>query len=532
MEHTTDISSTEHNNNSINNNDDVKPLEESQKTSIMSSTALPTKQRILVLIGCSFAVLMATLNLTLVATALPAIVKEFDALSSSFWVATAYMLTNTSFQPLYGRLSDIFGRKSTMLCAQIIFMLASLGSALSTSMSMLIIFRALMGVGGSGLVSLVYLVISDVVEPYNRGKYQGLISAIFAVASVVGPLLGGALTDSLSWRWIFYINLPIGGATVLMVGFFLKLPVKSGSISKKIRQIDFIGAFLVLATTITLLLPTTWGGKAYPWHSPVIISLYCVSALLLAITVYWEGWQAKHPLTPGRMFKRTSTVASFACGFFFGWSFFGLIYYVPLFYEMLRGNSATMSGLQLLPLVIPVAIISIVAGTVTAYLPPVGAGLMTLYSVDPNQSLEIGAMFLTGFGLGFGMQLVILVAQYTSSASDIAVATTLSNFFRIIGAVTGTIFNHGLAVGMARYLPNVPFNGNVAVLRALPAEQQALSNLVLSLCFVSNVPPLILAFIAAMFCKVVHGAKAMRQQAKAELKAKENSRGTSAEQQV
>ncbi|KAI9592673.1 major facilitator superfamily domain-containing protein [Syncephalis fuscata] len=406
---------------------------------------------------CGFAVFMATLNLTLVATALPAIAKQFNALSDSFWIATAYMLTNTSFQPLYGRLSDIFGRKTTMLCAQTIFMLGSLGSALST-------------------------IISDVVEPYNRGKYQGLISAVFAIASVVGPLLGGTLTDNLSWNWAFYINLPVGAITVFMVGFFLKLPVRAGSIKEKIKQIDFFGALLVLAATVSLLLPTTWGGKRYPWNSAVIIALYCVAILLAGITVYWEGWKAKHPLTPGRMFRRKSTAASFTCGFFFGWSFLSLVYYIPLFYELLRGTTATASGLQLLPLVIPIAVISIASGTATSYLPAwsyrafllfgmaiatVGTGLMTLFDVNPNQPLEIGAMFLAGFGLGFGMQLVILVAQYTSEPGDIGVATTLSSFFRIIGgafgvAVTGTIFNHGLESAMAQYLP---VSSNIAMVK-------------------------------------------------------------------
>ncbi|KAK9761068.1 hypothetical protein K7432_014318 [Basidiobolus ranarum] len=311
---------------------------------------LALSQLILVFVSLTLAVVLAVLDRTIVATALPKIASDFSAFDQITWVATAYMLTATACQPLYGKFSDIFGCKPTFLAAIIIFEIGSALSGASQSMTMLIVARAIGGIGGGGIQGMIFIIISKIIPIRERGKYQGIISAVVAFSSVLGPLLGGVFTDDTTWRWAFYVNLPIGVITIVVVYFFLHLPIEQSSLLEKIKRIDFIGTLLLLGFIITLLLPTQWGGSTYAWNSPEIISLYCVSGALLISFIVVEYRFAVEPIIPCHLFGIRTLVFNFMVRIFYGMFFFGLVYYIPLYYQIVRGESAISSGLEMLPM--------------------------------------------------------------------------------------------------------------------------------------------------------------------------------------
>ncbi|CAJ0909369.1 16962_t:CDS:10 [Entrophospora sp. SA101] len=426
----------------------------------------------------AFAVFLAALDQTIVSTALPAIASEFKALDQIAWVATAYLLTMTALQTTYGKLSDIFGRKSTFLFSIIIFEIASLLCGLAPNMEAMIIFRALGGIGGGGIISLVIIIISEIVPTQDRGKYQGLIGACFGIASVVGPLLGGAFTDHVTWRWAFYINLPLGVVTIVTVVAFLKLPGPTGSLLAKLKRVDYYGTVMIMVATILLLLSLSWGGSQYAWNSAIIISLLCVGALCFVAFGLIESKIALEPVAPPHLFKNLNIVASFAVNFFHGMVFFGFIYYAPLYFQIVKGESATASGLELLPYILGVVFSSIIIGQLVsrtnvfsfrticmfgAVLVVVGSGLITTWTETTERGPQIGYMLITGFGVGSIMQTTILLGQQIVSINDLAPTTALLLFFRFIGAVfgvavIGTIFQNKLEenVDALNLPPDVP----------------------------------------------------------------------------
>ncbi|RKP23086.1 major facilitator superfamily domain-containing protein, partial [Syncephalis pseudoplumigaleata] len=287
----------------------------------------------------SLAVLLAALDQTIVATAVPKIASELGGFEQVSWVGTAYLLTSTACQPLYGSFSDIFGRRIMILFAISLFVLGSMGCGFAWSMTALIVFRAVAGVGGAGLLALVMVILTDIVPPQRCGQLQGAVGAIYALASIVGPLIGGLFTDHLTWRWAFHINLPIGAITVLVIVLALHLPAVPGSSRVKLQRVDWLGSLLVIASNVLLLLPTSWGGQDYPWQHPMVVSFYGVGAMMLAVTVWWEGWGCeryggKRPLIAASLFRQTEIRAIFASVFAMGWVFFGFTYYFPMYYQV------------------------------------------------------------------------------------------------------------------------------------------------------------------------------------------------------
>ncbi|CAI2165396.1 16006_t:CDS:10 [Funneliformis geosporum] len=438
-------------------------------------TPLPRVKFLMVFVGLTFGIFLAALDQTIVATTLSAIAVEFSALDQIAWIGTAYLLTATAFQPTYGKFADIFGRKMTFLMAIFLFEIGSLVCGLAPNMVTLIIARAIAGFGGGGILGLVFIIIADIVSLQDRGKYQGMIGGVFGIASVVGPLLGGAFTDSkLTWRWAFYINLPFGAVTVACVIFFLHLPHPSGSILEKIKRIDWWGTIVLVGSTVSILLSLNWGGNKYEWNSPVIIVLLCVGVLGFITFAFVERHIAVEPIAPGRLFKNITVVACFGVNIFQGMSFFGLVYFVPLFFIFVKGASATQAGLELLPLILGVVFASIFSGQfvsrtnkisykiiciVGGMLITIGAGLMSTFNENSSRAEFTGYLLIGGLGIGCIMQTTILASQQVVGYKDIASVTSLLTFFRTIGAVFGlailaTIFNNELNRNLPKELQN------------------------------------------------------------------------------
>ncbi|KAL2917405.1 hypothetical protein HK105_203070 [Polyrhizophydium stewartii] len=421
----------------------------------------------LILLGLAMAVFLASLDQTIVSVAIPAVAQEFKSLDEIAWIGTAFFLTSTAFIPTYGKLADIFGRKPVFLLAVFVFEIGSIMCGASTSMKMLIVSRAVAGLGGGGIFSLAIIIISDLVPLKDRAKYQGLIGACFGLASVAGPLLGGLFTDKLSWRWNFYINGPVGAITIVVSLFILKLPHTGGDWRASFARVDFLGTAVLVAGVITFLIPIQGGGTLYEWNSPTVISLFIVGAVLLIAFVLIELRVAKEPIMPLELFTKRYALSAFASAFFLGMSFFGAIFYTPVYFQVVNGDTATQAGINTIPLIMGMVVFSISAGVIASstghYMPlvtlggiliTIGLGLMSTLGAASTTGMKIGYLIITGAGLGFGFQSIVIASQASVEESYLAVVTSISNFWQTIGAVfglaiTSSVFNNKLKTLLA-----------------------------------------------------------------------------------
>jgi EmrB/QacA subfamily drug resistance transporter len=482
-----------------------------------------SKRRILVIIGAlMLGMLLAALDQTIVSTALPTIVGDLKGGSHIAWVITAYLLATTVSTPLWGKLGDQYGRKVFFQAAIVIFLIGSVLSGLANSMFMLIAFRAVQGLGSGGLMVGAQAIVADVVSPRERGRYQGLFGAVFGVSSVVGPLLGGVFVDNLSWRWIFYINVPIGALALAVVA--AQVP---GHLSRVHHKIDYLGtAALSLAATALILL-TSLGGTTYPWASTPIYLLGAAGALLIGLFVLVER-RAAEPVLPLHLFRlRVFSVTSIV-GFIVGFAMFGAITYLPAFFQVVRGISPTVSGVYLLPLMAGLLLVSITSGQVIArtgkyrFFPIVGTAVMTvglflLSLMSPGSSTlqDSLSMLVLGLGLGGVMQVLVIITQNGVPRTELGVATSGATFFRSIGgsfgtAIFGAIFANVLVGNLASHLHGVRLPAGFSAADATPAVLSHLPAVVhqgfvagyaqsIQTVFLVAVPIAALAFLATWF---------------------------------
>ncbi|MGH9002685.1 MAG: MDR family MFS transporter [Acidimicrobiia bacterium] len=482
------------------------------------------RRRILITFsGLMAGMFLAALDQTVVATALPTIAGELGDLEKLSWVVTSYLLTSTATTPLYGKLSDLYGRRPLYQAAIAIFLVGSVLSGLARDMPQLIAFRAIQGAGAGGLISLAITIIADIVSPRERGRYQGYVGAVFAVSSVVGPLAGGFFVDHLSWRWAFYANLPIGAVAVVITTLTLRIPRPGRS-----HQIDYLGAALMVAGVSCLLLVTVWGGSEYAWTSPTIILLSGATVVLGALFLAQER-RAAEPILPLRLFSNRIFVVSSAGGFLTAMALFAAVVFMPLYLQIVQGVSPTASGLLLAPLVLGLIVSSVAAGRVISRfgryrlfpvagtaLMSVGMALCTRLDAASSSLASSQAMAVVGLGGGMVMPVLVLAAQNAAEYRDLGTSTSAVAFFRSMGsafgvALFGSVLNSRLNVHLARL---VPAGGNLDVetLRASPEQVQALPPLIrhgvveafarsLDTVFTLAVPVAVAAFAVVLFLR-------------------------------
>jgi EmrB/QacA subfamily drug resistance transporter len=455
---------------------------------VATATGSDARRSILVVfVGLMLVLLMAALDQTIVSTALPTIVGDFGGLSHISWVVTAYLLAQTAVTPVYGKLGDLYGRKIVLQVALLVFLIGSALCGAAQTLTELIAFRALQGLGGGGLMVGTMAAIGDVVPPRDRGRYQGIFGAVFGLASVIGPLLGGFFTTTLSWRWIFYVNLPIGVAAFAVLA--ATLPSRQDETH---HRIDYLGAATLAGALTAAVLLCTLGGTDYAWGSPQIVALGVIAIVLLLAFVTVEQ-RAAEPVLPPRLFRDSVFSVTSGIGLVVGFALFGSVTYLPLFLQVVLGATPTGSGLQILPLMAGLLITSIGSGQLISrhgrYKPfPIAGtaimvvGLFLLSTMDPHTTRAAASafMFVLGLGLGLTMQVLVLAVQNAVDYKDLGVATSGATLFRSIGgsvgtAVLGSIFSNRLAAELASALPRSASGSlgtgaslNTAALRRLP----------------------------------------------------------------
>ncbi|MEV0591790.1 MDR family MFS transporter [Nonomuraea cavernae] len=442
----------------------------------------------LIISALMLGMLLAALDQTIVATALPTIVSDLGGLEQLSWVVTGYMLASTVSTPLWGKLGDQYGRRKLFVAAIVIFLIGSALCGISQSMGQLIAFRSIQGLGGGGLMVLAQAIVGDVVSARDRGRYQGWFGGVFAVSSIVGPLLGGVFVDNLSWHWVFYVNLPIGAVALFVIVAVLP---RDATLTK--HRIDYAGVVLLGGATSCLVLITTWGGTVYPWSDPVIIGLAVAALALLA---GWVGVErrAAEPVLPLGLFRLRAFAMTAVVGFVVGFGMFGALTYLPLFLQVVHGVSPTVSGLYLLPMMAGTLVLSIASGQIISrtgryrFLPITGtafatAGLFLLSTLDEHSGMLTMGLYLLvlGMGLGMTMQVLVIIVQNAVDFKDLGVATSGATFFRLIGgsfgvATLGSVFTWRLNDDLVQLLATtrLPAGFDPALIQRDPTAIQRL----------------------------------------------------------
>ncbi|EPE05235.1 mfs general substrate transporter [Ophiostoma piceae UAMH 11346] len=407
---------------------------------------LPMKQLLIVFggLGC------ALFYQTIITTAVPTIGQEFNASAIASWIGTAYLLTSTVCQPLYGRLSDIFGRKHVLNGSMLVFLMGSVLCAVSQSMTMLIVSRALQGIGGGGILTTVQNVVSDVVTLEKRGAWEGVLGAVVSVANAIGPLVGGVFTEKVSWRWCFYINLPLTVISILVAVFLLPLKHVTGDIRLKLRQIDYMGSMLLLAASVLILLPVSWGGSLYAWDSAGVLAPLVLGVACLVPFIYVEMRVATLPILPLHIFHERTVFGVLLGGFFTGFAYYVNLYYLPQYYQVVQGASPIKSGVLILPLVVSQTCTSIITGLIVSktgkyvsqmvlgyVLWTIGYGLLSLVTPTLPSRYLVGFQILSGVGAGSTLMTGLIAMQAALPRNQMAVATGVRNFVRLLGGTIG-----------------------------------------------------------------------------------------------
>ncbi len=475
---------------------------------------LSHRQVLIVFSGIMLGMLLAAIDQTIVATALPTIVGDLGGLTHISWVVTAYLLAETVSTPLFGKLGDLYGRKRLFQAAIVIFVVGSALSGMATSMGQLIAFRAIQGAGAGGLIVLAMAIIADVVSPRQRGRYQGYFGAVFGAASVAGPLLGGFFTDHLSWRWVFYVNLPLG-----ILALFVTSAVLPRATARRRVRIDWAGTTLLSVAIICLVLLTTWGGTEYPWGSPVIIGLGIGTVAAGAAFVAVER-RAAEPAIPLRLFRMRTFLVATVVSFVIGAAMFGSITYLPTFLQVANGASAGNSGLLLVPVMGGLLTTSIISGRIVSrtgryrVFPIAGMALATLaiYLLSTlgttSSRWESGLyMAMLGAGIGMVMQILVLATQNEAPVADLGVATSTVTFFRAVGgsvgvALFGALFNHRIVDLLGASAPTGMTPEQIA---ALPASEHAATAAAfadaITMVFQYSVPLLLIGSVVTWFLR-------------------------------
>jgi EmrB/QacA subfamily drug resistance transporter len=480
-----------------------------------------------VIVSLMLVMLLAALDQTIVSTALPRIATDLHGLNRLSWVATAYLLTSAISTPIYGKISDLFGRKKIFQTAIVIFLVGSVLCGVSQSMSQLIAARALQGVGAGGLMSLVLAIVGDIIPPRERGRYMGYFLGVFGISSVAGPLLGGFLTDSLSWRWIFFVNLPLGAIALSAVATRLHLPVYRHE-----HKIDYQGAALLSGSSVSLLLATVWGGNTYTWLSAPIIGLLSAGLVLAVAFVFWER-RAAEPIIPMELFRNKIFSVSILLSLLAGITMFASILYIPEYQQIVRGYSPTKSGLLMLPLILGLLLASITSGRLTSKwgryrIFPIFGTLVMAFGLWLFSHVTLGTSQLTlavwmaviGIGLGSFMQIMTLAVQNAVDRRQLGTATSAATFFRSLGssfggALFGSILTSRLTHHLAQLLPQqASATSNIKAIQSGTTGLHNLSPAVadkVALAFVRSfhdmflltIPVALLTFVVALFLKEV-----------------------------